>query len=127
MSLIITESADTFDLTQISRGDLLWGKHSTWDEGVAGFVSSATEKVLIVQYHPGIGNVTNHFIIPVEAVLAGSWEIRWSSDLTEVYEYTAEEKSESDDSESDETSEEETSEEETSEEVESDDSGGTYS
>jgi hypothetical protein len=79
-----------FDMSQIKRGDLLWGKHCTWNEGKAGFVTTATEQQLIVQYYPGIGNVTNHFVIPVSEVIDGQWEIRWSTDMTEIKEYGVE-------------------------------------
>lgn len=87
MTLILKQPVITFDLSQIKAGDLLWGKHSTWDEGKAGFVTAVTEKQLTVQYHPGIGNVTNHFFIPVSEVAAGEWDVRWSVDLSEVQEY----------------------------------------
>ena len=40
-----------------------------------------------MQYYPGIGNVTNHFVIPVAEAAEGQWEIRWSADMTEVKEY----------------------------------------
>ena len=84
----ITESpVRVFDLSQIRCGDLLWGRHYTWKDGKAGFVTSAAEKQLIVQYYPGIGNVTNHFVVPVSEAAEGQWEIRWSSDLTEVREH----------------------------------------
>lgn len=87
MELIITQPVPVFDLSQIKRGDLLYGKHYSWDEGKAGFVTAATEKTLTIQYHPGIGNVTNHFHIPVDSVIAGDWEIRWSMDMSQIYEY----------------------------------------
>lgn len=87
MPLVKEEPGMAFDLAQISRGCLLWGRHSTWGEGRAGFVASATKERLIVQYHPGIGNVTNHFIIPVSEVADGQWEIRWSADLSEIHAY----------------------------------------
>ncbi len=87
MALVIEKPAASFDLKQIRRGHLLWGRHYTWNEGKAGFVTSATEEQLIVQYHPGIGNVTNHFIIPVSEAASGQWEIRWSADMSEVFEY----------------------------------------
>ncbi len=90
MALITEKPAAAFDLDQIKRGYLLWGKHRTWNEGKAGFVTSATEDQLIVQYYPGIGNVTNHFIIPVSEAVEGQWEIRWSADMTEVEEYGTE-------------------------------------
>ena len=87
MSLIIEKPTTAFDMSQIKRGDLLWGKHYTWNKGKAGFVTSAAEDQLIVQYYPGIGNVTNHFMIPVAEVVSGQWEIRWSTDMSEVFEY----------------------------------------
>lgn len=87
MSLVTEKSRVAFDLAKIERGHLLWGRHRTWNEGKAGFVTSATEDQLIVQYYPGIGNVTNHFIIPVSEVVEGQWEIRWSVDMTKIQEH----------------------------------------
>lgn len=87
MELVITQPVPVFDLSQIKRGDLVYGKHFSWSEGRAGFVTAATDTQLTVQYHPGIGNVTNHFFIPVAEVVAGQWEIRWSADMSEVHEY----------------------------------------
>ena len=87
MALVIEKPAEVFDLSQIGCGYLLWGRHCTWEEGKAGFVTSATEKQLVVQYHPGIGNITNHFIIPVSEVSKGQWEIRWSPDMREIQGY----------------------------------------
>lgn len=91
MALVIEKPVESFDLEQIRRGYLLWGRHYTWNEGKAGFVTSATEDQLIVQYQPGIGNVTNHFIIPVSEAVEGQWEIRWSADMAEVQEYNIKE------------------------------------
>lgn len=87
MSLVIEKPRVAFDVSQIKRGYLLWGRHSTWNEGKAGFVTAATEDQLIVQYYPGIGNVTNHFIIPVSEAAEGQWKIRWSSDMADIQEY----------------------------------------
>ena len=87
MALVIEKPTAAFDMSQISRGCLLWGRHRTWTEGKAGFVTSATEEQLIVQYYPGIGNVTNHFIIPVSEAAEGQWEIRWSADLAGIQVY----------------------------------------
>lgn len=87
MALVTERPGAAFDLTQIERGDLLWGRHRTWDEGKAGFVTAATEEKLVVQYYPGIGNVTNHFIIPVSEAAEGQWEIRWSADMAKIEEY----------------------------------------
>lgn len=87
MALIVEKPVASFDLLQIKRGDLIWARHHTWSSGCTGFVTSATDELLIVQYHPGIGNVTNHFRIPVSEAVDGQWEIRWSEDLSEVQEY----------------------------------------
>ncbi len=87
MALLTEKRGAAFDLAEIERGYLLWGRHRTWNEGKAGFVTSAAEDQLIVQYYPGIGNVTNHFVIPVAEAAEGQWEIRWSADMTEVKEY----------------------------------------
>ncbi len=87
MALVTEKPTAVFDLTQVRRGYLLWGRHRTWNEGKAGFVTSATEEQLIVQYYPGIGNVTNHFIIPVSEAADGQWEIRWSADMAGIQEY----------------------------------------
>lgn len=86
--MLVTEKPEAaFDLSQVQPGFLLYGKHSTWDAGKSGIVTSATEKQLTVQYHPGIGNVTNHFFIPVSEAANKEWEIRWSDDMSEVFEY----------------------------------------
>ena len=90
MALIAERPAAVFDLSQIARGYLLWGRHSTWKEGKAGFVTSATADQLIVQFYSGIGNVTNHFRIPVSEAANGQWEIRWSADMARIQEYGTE-------------------------------------
>ena len=90
MALLIEKPVTAFDLSEIKRGYLLWGRHSTWNEGKAGFVTSATESQLIVQYYPGIGNVTNHFIVPASEVAEGQWEIRWSVDMADIREHNTE-------------------------------------
>jgi len=89
MALVTEKPVKVFDLSEIGRGYLLWGRHYTWDRGRAGFVTSATEGRLVVQYNPGIGNITNHFIIPVQEVEEGQWEIRWSADLSEIQGFNA--------------------------------------
>lgn len=89
MGLLIEKPVAVYDLSQIQPGYVCFGKHRTWDEGKTGIVTSVTETQMTVQYHPGIGNVTNHFIIPISEVAASEWEIRWSADLLVVSEYVA--------------------------------------
>lgn len=90
MALVEEKTVKAYDLSQIQAGDLFYGKHETWNEGKSGIVTTANERELIVQYYPGIANVTNHFIIPASEVYAGEWEARWSHDMSEVYEYAEE-------------------------------------
>lgn len=87
MELVMEQPSAVFNTEGIRRGALLWGRHRTWSEGRAGFVTSVTKEQLIVQYYPGIGNVTNHFKIPVSEASEGQWEIRYSADMTDVQEY----------------------------------------
>lgn len=90
MPLIIDSTKRVFDVSLLKKGYLLFAKHKTWPEGKGGFVTAVTEKEVTVQYHPGIGNVTNHFFLPAEEVASGEWEVRWSEDLTEVHQYVEE-------------------------------------
>lgn len=84
----IRESTKTLnDLYHSKPGFLLYGKHNSWEEGKRGIVTGVTEHRLAVQYFPGIGNVTNHFFIPVSEAENKEWEIRWTYDLSEVFTY----------------------------------------
>lgn len=87
--MLITEKVQpVFNKEEIRVGMLLYAKHSTWQKGIGGFVTTVTDKEIIVQYHPGIGNVTNHFIINAKDVSLGYWQqIRYSCDLLEIGEY----------------------------------------
>lgn len=85
MQLVIEKPTAVFDLSRIQPGYLFYGKHKTWHEGKAGIVTSVTEKQLTVQYFPGLANITNHFFIPAEEIVAGEWDVRWSLDMSEVY------------------------------------------
>jgi len=88
MSLVIENAAPKFDLEVISLGMLLWAKNKYWDEGQGGFICSISDRKIVVQYQPGISNVTNHFEITAEEVVEGEWEvIRWSKDLDEIFCY----------------------------------------
>lgn len=90
--MLITEKVQpVFNKEEIRAGMLLYAKHSTWQKGIGGFVTAVTDKEIIVQYHPGIGNVTNHFIINAKDVSVGHWQqIRYSNDLLGIEEYNKE-------------------------------------
>ena len=87
MGLVTEQPVSVFNMEAVRCGDLLYGRHCTWSAGKAGFVTAVTSDQLTVQYYPGIGNVTNHFHIPIAEVTAGDWEIRWSSDMTDINRY----------------------------------------
>ena len=91
MSLIIQTSRPVFDTKEVAKGYLLYAKHRSWDEGRGGIVTSVSEDRLVIQFHPGIGNVMNHYVIPATEVDDGQWVIRWSKDLTEVWSVQPEE------------------------------------
>lgn len=87
MAIGTEQSAAVSDISAIKPGDLLYGRHQSWKEGKAGFVTRVTEKYIAIQYYPGIANITNHYFIPFTEAAAGEWEIRYSTELSEVYEY----------------------------------------
>lgn len=78
--LIVDNTGKKFSKEEIPRGTVIYAKHGTWDKGETGIVTSVTEEMLRVQYFPEIGNVLNHFFIPVSEVEAGQWNIRYSND-----------------------------------------------
>ena len=47
MELVIEKPITAYDLTLIKRGMLLYGKHKTWSEGKAGFVTYSNFKTLL--------------------------------------------------------------------------------
>lgn len=94
MELIIKETRALFDTEAVKMGYALYAKHASWDKGRTGVVTAVTDTTIIAMFHPGIGNVINHFAIPVAEVERGEWDVRWSADLSEVYELKAVEVSE---------------------------------
>lgn len=81
MELIMKKETQMFDASVIRSGMLLYGKHNSWTEGRQGFISHVEAQTIAVRYHSGVGNVINHYFIPVSEVIAGEWEIRWSDHL----------------------------------------------
>lgn len=86
MELIVKENRARFDSNAIKTGYAIYGKHASWDNGKTGVVTAVTDTTLVALFHPGIGNVINHFIIPIGEVEKGEWDVRWSEDLTTVNE-----------------------------------------
>ena len=84
MELVVIENRPVFDTTQAERGDLVYARHRSWEKGRGGILTRVTAEKLTVQYYPPIGNVTNHFEIPISEVAGGQWEIRWTKGLLEI-------------------------------------------
>jgi len=79
--MIIVESTKTvINTEEITRGTLIWAKHSTWDEGRTGIVKDASEACITVLFLPSLQNVQNHFMIPVSELEDGAWHVRYSYD-----------------------------------------------
>lgn len=87
MELIIRQELYRFHVEQIKEGWCIYGKHCSWEHGKSGFISSITDTELWVHYCPSITNVDHHFKIPIEEVIKGEWEVRFSPNLQEIYEY----------------------------------------
>jgi hypothetical protein len=85
--LILKEQTEKFNLDEVKRGTLIYAKHCTWKEPEKGFVVCVNEKEMIVQYLPAIGNVTNHFFLPVEEIAGGEWELRYTNDMQTIMVY----------------------------------------
>lgn len=84
MSLIVEKKSSVFDTDRIQSGDLIYAKHSSWENGKSGIVTAAYESQLRVQYVAPIGNVTNYFRIRPDEVGQGLWDIRWTKDLSTI-------------------------------------------
>ena len=93
MAIIITESKTTINTEEITRGTLIWAKHSSWEAGICGIVSGVNEEKITVRYLPSVQNVQNHFEIPASELTGEEpeWQVRYSSDgLVTVIEFNIE-------------------------------------
>ena len=88
--IIIDGESKVFNTEEIHRGTLVWAKHSSWDEALAGMVTSVTETCIRVQFPPSVQNTLNHFFIYAPEVVRGEWTIRYSDDLDTIGYYEAE-------------------------------------
>lgn len=86
MPILKTEEKNVFDTAAISRGFFIFGRHKSWEEGVNGLVAGVTEDEILVQFLPGLRNVTNHYRILAEEAAAGEWELRVSANLKQTEE-----------------------------------------
>ena len=85
--LIIDSDSKMFNLEEIHRGSLICARHSTWDEEIAGVVTSADKDCIRVQFPPSVQNTLNHYFIYSAEVVNGEWEILYTDDLETISRY----------------------------------------
>lgn len=85
MPIIKDSTEKIFDSTTVQKGNLINAKRDGWTEQKNGIITAMTEDQLTVLMLPGIGNVTNYFIIPASEVVGGAtWELRWTKDMITI-------------------------------------------
>ncbi len=84
MSLIISTTEQVFNPQDIEQGDLIRAKYSGWGSWRNGIVTAVQPDKLTVLFLPGVGNVTNYFQIAASEVEAGSWAVKWTTDLVTI-------------------------------------------
>lgn len=89
--LIIDNDTKVFNTDEIHRGTLVCAKHSTWDEEVAGIVTSVTSECVRVQFTPSVQNTLNHYFIYATEVEKGDWIVKYSDDLETISRFPEEE------------------------------------
>lgn len=89
--LIIDNDTKVFNADEIHRGTLVCAKHSTWDEEVAGIVTSVTSECVRVQFPPSVQNTLNHYFIYATEVEKGDWIVKYSDDLEIISRFPEEE------------------------------------
>lgn len=85
MPIIKDSTEKVFDPEQVQKGNLINAKRAGWTEPKNGIITAITDDQLTVLMLPGIGNVTNYFIIPASEVVGGeTWELKWTNDMTTI-------------------------------------------
>lgn len=86
MPIIKDSTEKVFDPERVQKGNLINAKRAGWTEPKNGIITAATDDHLTVLMLPGIGNVTNYFIIPANEVAGGvTWELLWTKDMKTIY------------------------------------------
>lgn len=71
-------------LTDVAIANLADGDSIVYDAGAQKYINKALEFADLTL--PGIGNVTNYFIIPASEVVGGqTWELLWTADMITIY------------------------------------------
>lgn len=86
MPIIKDNVTKIFDPEYVQKGNLINAKRAGWTEPKNGIITAVTDEQLTVLTLPGIGNVTNYFVIPASEVADGkTWELLWTKDMKNIY------------------------------------------
>jgi|LSQX01.1.fsa_nt_gb hypothetical protein len=86
MPIIKDIAEKIFDPEYVQKGNLINARREGWTEPKNGIITAVTDKQITVLMLPGIGNVTNYFVIPASEVVGGeTWELKWTNDLVTIY------------------------------------------
>ena len=84
MDLVIDAGGRVFNTDAIHPGDFVRAKYAGWNEARNGIVVHVDAAEVRAIWTPNIRNVTNFFTILAEEVEAGSWDVKWSSDMETI-------------------------------------------
>lgn len=86
MALIVNSEMPMFDTSEIAKGDLLNGRFYLWNESMNMLVVNVKKDAIIAVYLPKIHSATCYIRIQAADVHEGKWQLRYSSDLSDVKE-----------------------------------------
>lgn len=82
--LIKETTNNVINTEEVSRGTLIWAKHSSWEDGISGIAEYVDERKIVVRFLPTTQNVQNHFMMLAKDISGGSWTVRYSNDGMET-------------------------------------------
>ena len=84
MGLIINKSVPFFDLTAVSRGDLIRVRRATDTVARNGVVTRVDDREMHILWSNIQNNQTSNMVVTAADVSIGVWEIWWSSDMATI-------------------------------------------
>lgn len=84
MALIKSVTANTIDTAQVSVGDCIRAKRTSWTDFLNGFVTEVDSDKVVCLYSTESASAVNYFTIPADEVAAGMWQIYWTADFITI-------------------------------------------
>jgi len=84
MGIIISQSVPFFDLSAVSRGDVIRIRRATDSITRNGVVTRVDDREMHILWVNMQNNQTSNLIVSAADVSVGLWEIWWSSDLVTI-------------------------------------------